>query len=132
MGATPTMRNWSMRRRTFFILIAVLSLAGFSQLQAQASGTISGTVLDQAAKPIAGATVDIRSEVTGASRQLTSDDNGKFTATDLAVGSYSIFVAAPGFALTTRSGGQINAGATLDIPITLSVQSVSTAITVNE
>jgi iron complex outermembrane receptor protein len=34
--------------------------------------------------------------------------------------------------LATRSGGQVAAGATLDIPITMSVESVSTSVTVNE
>lgn len=61
-----------------------------------------------------------------------SGDDGKFSASDLAAGSYSVVVSATGFALTTRSGGQVNPGATLDIPITMSVESVATAITVNE
>ena len=74
----------------------------------------------------------MKSESTGASRSVISDADGKFSASDLAVGSYSIQVSAPGFALTTRSGGQVTAGAALDIPITMSVESVSTSVTVNE
>jgi iron complex outermembrane receptor protein len=76
--------------------------------------------------------VELKSESTGASRSVISDADGKFSASDLAVGSYSIQVSAPGFALTTRSGGQVTAGAALDIPITMSVESVSTSVTVNE
>lgn len=109
-----------------------LFTAGLSRLAAQQGGTISGTVLDQAAKPIPDATVELKSEATAASRTVKTDGEGKFLASDLAVGSYSIQVSAPGFALTTRSGGQVNAGATLDIPITMSVEAVATAITVNE
>src|SRR5579859_5503236 len=122
MGATPTMRYGSIPRHTIFALTAMLCFAaGWSQLQAQQNGTLSGTVLDQAGKPIASAEVDIRNEATGASRQFTSDENGKFSAADLPAGSYSIRASAPGFALTTLSGGQITAGAALDIPITLAV-----------
>ncbi len=110
----------------------LLCAAGLSQLYAQQSGTISGTVLDQAGKPIQDAVVELKSEATGGSRSVISDAEGKFLASDLAVGSYSIRVSAPGFALTTRSGGQVAAGATLDIPITMSVESVSTSVTVNE
>jgi iron complex outermembrane receptor protein len=88
--------------------------------------------LDQAGKPIQDAVVELRSESTGTSRNLISDAEGKFLAADLAAGSYSIRVSAPGFALATRSGGQLTAGATLDIPVTMSVESVSTSVTVNE
>jgi iron complex outermembrane receptor protein len=110
----------------------LLFTAGLSQLDAQQGGTISGAVLDQAEKPIPDATVELKSDSTAASRTVKTDVEGKFLASDLAVGSYSIQVSAPGFALTTRSGGQVNAGATLYVPITMSVEAVSTAITVNE
>jgi len=88
--------------------------------------------LDQTGKPIQGAVVELKSESNGSSRSVISDTEGKFLAADLAAGSYSIRVSAPGFALATRSGGQVTAGATLDIPITMSVESVSTSVTVNE
>ncbi len=115
-----------------FVVGVLLCAAGVSQLHAQQSGTISGTVLDQTGKPIQDAAVELRSESTGASRSVISDAEGKFSVSDLAAGSYSIRVSAPGFALTTRSGGQVTAGATLDVPITMSVESVSTSVKVNE
>src|SRR5262245_19160396 len=107
-------------------------LFGLSQLQAQQGGTLSGTVLDQAGKEIPSASVEIRNEATGASKSATADNEGKFSVADLAPGVYSVRVAAPGFALATRSGGIVTAGSTLDVPITMSVESVATSITVNE
>ncbi len=101
-------------------------------LQAQQTGTLTGTVLDQAGKAISSADVEVRNEMTGESKSATADSDGKFVIGNLAPGSYSVRAVAPGFALTTRSGGQIAAGATLDVPITMSVESVSTSITVNE
>lgn len=101
-------------------------------LRAQQTGTISGAVVDQVGKPVAGASVEIRNDVTGATKTLTSDSDGKFSAPDLAAGSYTIHVAAAGFALATRSGGKLNAGATLDVPIALTVETVTTTVTVNE
>ena len=109
-----------------------LLCAGVSQIQAQQSGTISGTVSDQTGKPIPNAAVEIRSDATGTARSVISDSDGKFKASDLAVGSYTIRASAPGFALTARSGGLVNAGATLDVPITMSVESLATSVTVNE
>jgi iron complex outermembrane receptor protein len=119
------------RRSVFaFGLLAILSAVS---LKAQSNGTVTGTVADQIGKPISNATVEVRNESTGASRTATADDNGRFAIPDLAApGSYSIFVSAPGFALATRSGGKVSPGATLDIPIAMSVETVSTSITVNE
>jgi iron complex outermembrane recepter protein len=110
----------------------LLCAVGLSQLQAQQTGTISGTVLDQAGKPIQDAVVELKSESTGASRSVISDAEGKFLVSDLTLGTYSIRASAPGFALATRSGGQVTAGANLDVPITLSVESVSTSVNVTE
>jgi iron complex outermembrane receptor protein len=114
--------------RVFVLLVFVFLIRS----QAQPASTITGTVVDQAGKAISNATVEVKSESTGSSRSVTTDSDGKFSAPDLAPGNYSILVSVPGFALTTRSGGQLNPGATLDIPITMSVESVSTSITVNE
>ena len=86
-------------RVSVFAAGVMLCAAGLCQLQAQQSGTISGTVLDQAGKPIQSAVVELKSEATGASRSVISDAEGKFLASDLAAGGYSIRVTAPGFAL---------------------------------
>src|SRR5579871_2664697 len=116
-----------------FAIGALLCAFGVSRAAAQsANGTLTGTVLDQAGKAIQNASVDVRNETTGASRSINTDNEGKFSAADLPAGSYSVIVSVPGFALTTRSGGQVAAGATLDVPISLSVETVATAITVNE
>jgi iron complex outermembrane receptor protein len=115
-----------------FALGSLLWLAGLSQLQAQQGGTISGNVLDQAGKAIPDAVVELKGDPAGASRNVTTDAEGKFSVPDLAAGTYSIVVSAAGFALTTRSGAHVTAGATLDVPITMSVETVSTSITVNE
>ena len=93
-----------------FTLTLSLCALGLIPLRAQQGGSISGTVVDQTAKAIPGASVDVRNEITGESHPATADENGKFVVTDLAPGTYSVRVSAPGFALTTRSGGQITAG----------------------
>jgi iron complex outermembrane receptor protein len=110
----------------------LICAAGLCQLQAQQTATISGTVADQTGKPIPDATLEIRNESTGASRTVKSDAEGKFSAPDLAAGNYSIQVSAAGFALTTLSGGKVDSGAALDTPITMSVESVASSITVTE
>ena len=126
------MRTSQLRRFAILVVGVLVYAAGLCQLQAQQTGTITGTVLDQTGKPIPEATVEIRNESTGASSTAKSDADGKFSAANIAAGNYSIYVAAPGFALATRSGGLVTAGATLDMPIGMSVESVATSITVSE
>lgn len=116
--------------RSVFTVLTLL--ACLFPLHAQQTGTLSGTIVDQSGKPIPNAAVEVRNEVNGDSHQATADDVGRFAATGLAAGTYSVRVTAPGFALATRSHGQVSAGATLDVPITLSVESLATVVTVNE
>jgi len=117
-----------MRRVSTLLITFLLAVT----LSAQQAGALSGTILDQAGKAISGAVVEVRNEVNGESRSATADENGKFSVANLPAGVYSVRVTAPGFALATRSGGQIAAGGTLDVPITMSVESVATSITVND
>ena len=131
-GGERAMPCLSTRKSCILAVSVLLCAAGLSQLQAQPGGALSGTVLDQTGKAIPGATVEVKNESSGVLRTVTADSDGKFSASDLAEGSYSITVSVPGFALTTRSGGRVTAGATLDISITMSVEKVATEITVND
>jgi iron complex outermembrane receptor protein len=121
-----------MRSCAIFVLGVLVCAAGLCQLQAQQTGTITGTVLDQTGKPIPNAALEIKNESTGATISVASDTDGKFSAPNVAAGSYSILVSAPGFALATRSGGVVTGGATLDMPIAMSVEAFSTSVTVSE
>jgi iron complex outermembrane receptor protein len=97
-----------------------------------ASATITGTVLDAAGKPLDHANVTVKNEINGSAVKTVSDAEGRFSATNLPAGSYTVEASVPGFAVTTRSGGKVSAGGTLDIPVTMSVETVATSVTVNE
>ena len=126
-----SIRRWC---RVFAVGCGVLLFgAGLGQLHAQQqAGTLSGTVIDQAGKPIQSAGVQIRNDVSGLTSSATTDAEGRFSAADLAPGAYTLMVSAQGFGVTTRPGAQVAAGATQDISVMLAVQSVSTEITVSE
>ncbi len=87
--------------------------------------------MDQTGKGIANATVELKGEAGATSRSVT-DTAGKFTAKDIPAGTYTIVASAEGFSKATRPGGQVIAGATLDVPITLTVESVLTEVTVSD
>src|SRR5215467_9827736 len=79
------------------------ALLAIMALRAQSGGTITGTVLDQAAKPIPGAGVTVRSGAAGSlSGAATADNDGRFSITGLAAGTYMVETTSPGFALNTR------------------------------
>ena len=66
-------------------------------VHAQTTGSLSGTITDQANAVVAGATVTLASNVAGAERSTTSDSNGNYDFQALLPGRYSISVEATGF-----------------------------------
>jgi hypothetical protein len=91
--------------RAVAVAVIALCLAGIAWAQGGATGAISGTVQDASGAGVAGAKVDIISEATNLSvRQVTADSSGLFTAPLLPVGSYTVQVAASGFATTKFTG----------------------------
>jgi iron complex outermembrane receptor protein len=120
--------------RVFAVSIGVFLFGtGLGQAQAQsAGGTLSGTIVDQAGKPIENATVELKNEATGTPSTVTTDNAGHFSATGLPPGGYTIIVSAQGFAETTRPGAKITAGGTEDVSIPLSVQTLEQTVTVSE
>ncbi|HUB83945.1 MAG TPA: TonB-dependent receptor [Bryobacteraceae bacterium] len=114
------------------VLAALIFAAGFSPIHAQQAGTISGTVLDQSGKPIVAAAVELTTESASAIKSTTTDAEGRFSVPGLPPGTYTIRVSSPGFALAAVPNGHLNAGVTLDVPITMKVEAVSSSVTVSE
>jgi iron complex outermembrane receptor protein len=101
-------------------------------LQAQqdvTGATLAGTVLDQAGKAILEATVVVKNDATGATRNVKTDAEGRFSATGLPPGSYTVEAVATGFAKNSKSV-QLAPSGVEDLSIPLSVASVSQAVTV--
>jgi iron complex outermembrane receptor protein len=106
----------------------VFCAAGLIPLQAQNTGTLNGTILDQAGKAVQGATVVVKNDAaTVAATQSYAD--GHFSATGVPAGTYTVETSATGFAKNTRTGVQPGAG---DISITLFVDSISQSVTVQD
>lgn len=71
-------------------------------------GAISGVVVDETIRPVAGASLDIRA-ADGKSASVTSDEMGRFVHEDLLPGVYFIAASAPGF-FDTQQAVEVTAG----------------------
>jgi hypothetical protein len=110
-------------------IAAVLALA--PSLPAQVvGGTISGTVTDQASRPLAHATVIILNLETGAMRNLRTDASGAYTAPSVPIGRYSVTASDDGFAPRTSTGIDIAVGSALRVDLGLQVGSAAEQVTV--
>jgi Carboxypeptidase regulatory-like domain len=85
--------------RTFTKLMLLGLTVFFAQIavQAQTTGSLSGTITDQANAVVAGATVTLQSNVATGERSAVTDSNGAFDFQALLPGTYQISVEASGF-----------------------------------
>jgi Carboxypeptidase regulatory-like domain len=69
-----------------------------------ASGSVSGTVVDQSGAVVAGARVKLTGQDAAASQEMVSGADGKFYFANVAAGSFQLTVTSVGFAAQTSSG----------------------------
>ncbi|HEX8096755.1 MAG TPA: carboxypeptidase regulatory-like domain-containing protein, partial [Pyrinomonadaceae bacterium] len=112
------------------LLIIAFCLAGGAYAQ-EITGSIVGTVKDTNGAAVKGATVtvtDIEKRVVV--RTVTTNDDGEFTARDLAVARYDVSVEAPSFKKHIESGVQVDVGQRRSVDVTLTAGNISEVVTV--
>lgn len=80
-----------------WLLAAVLALYPATSSAQQLTGTISGTVYDQAGAVVPKANVVLKNEASGDVRTTVTESDGHFAITAVQPGNYSIVVSATGF-----------------------------------
>lgn len=114
-------------------IAAMMVLAGPRTAPAQtATGSIVGTVSDQAGRLVPNAVIELRNVDTGQTRTTKTDEHGYYALTLLPPGNYGLSVEASGFQRSLHEGIKLNVGDTLTIPSTLQVGAVSQQVTVTE
>ena len=112
-----------MRRFALLCLLCV----GFAPLLR--ADTISGIVKDPSGSVVAGARIEITGGDLSEPLLLTSDESGKFVASNLKPGKYSIRVAREGF---DDLVSVVDLQGTIDLPLKLTITEQRASITVNE
>src|SRR5437870_4033450 len=118
-----------MRRLSeFFVLLALLAVAGYAQTF---RGAINGTVMDPSGAVVPGASVKATDNATGTTRSTVSTTEGQFAFQDLPLGDYKISVSASGFSAITVDHIPVTAGAIYTLPVKLKLGQQATAIEVS-
>jgi hypothetical protein len=96
----------------------------------QATGSFLGNVTDKSGSSVAGATVTIMSQTTGASRVTTTDEVGHYVVNLLPVSVYTVRVEFKGFQMAESKDVRLQVDEQRELDFSLSPASVSTAVEV--
>lgn len=109
------------------ILLCLMATAVQAQLT---GGTISGSVRDASGAVMPNTKVEIRNQDTGITRTLTTDDRGRYQATNLSLGDYTLVAQLAGFRAAVRSGITLTVGQEAAVDFTLEVGEVTERVEV--
>jgi outer membrane receptor protein involved in Fe transport len=126
------MKNRSLKA-SFLFGVMVLSIMLFStiSMMAQATtGIVRGTVADNSGAAIAGATVTVRNENTGAEATTVTNSDGIFEVQSLLPGSYTITVEATNFKRSVKTGFPVKVGIVNPADVGLEAGNVSETVTI--
>ena len=121
-------KTWS---SILFALAVMLCLNGFA-LGQEISGSIVGTVKDAAGAVVPGATVTITdpSKDNQVVRTVTTNEDGEFSAPNVAVSTYDITVEAPNFKKSVNTGVKVDVGQRRNVEIALEAGNVAEVVTI--
>src|SRR5260221_332913 len=126
-----TVQKWKWNKvfaATIFAFALSASLA--APLFAQGESSIEGTVADSSGGEIPGVAVQIKNLETGAERDLTTDDAGRFSAAALPVGQYEIRAEKSGFRGEIKNGIFLAVGQRLSVDLVLQIGDVRQVVEV--
>jgi hypothetical protein len=118
-----------MRKLTHLALLVLFLSASSSTLGQSNYASLSGTVFDPQQKAIPGASVQLTSDSTQASRSVNSNEQGIYQFTALLPGTYKLTVQASGLASVTQ-GITLEVGQQMTLDIGLKLSSLSTTVEV--
>ena len=94
------------------------------------NGALEGVVVDADARPVPGASVEIRSAETGEVRRTVTDQRGRFVAVAMPVGAYTVEATLDGFAPSRRTDVIVRVGHAEMVGLQLVVAGVTESVTV--
>ena len=111
------------------VAAVVLSVGTANAQSGGSSGSINGTVLDPSGAVVANATVEIHQAVSGYDQTTISDNNGKFSFSNVPFNPYHMSVTAAGFAPYAQDV-EIRSVVGTNVKVSLAVAGASDTVTV--
>src|SRR5450756_1986663 len=94
--------------RAVFLFFAVCLFAIGSSAMAQDTSSLSGSVLDVSGAVVANAKIAVHNNATGSDRQITTNESGNFTLSNMQPGNYTVKVESTGFQSVTLNNVNID------------------------
>src|SRR5580700_5885292 len=114
-------RASSVRGLLILLLFSVVAVNLHAQV---AGGTISGTVTDSSGRVINNVQITITNVATGVTRDVTTNDEGFYSAPNLLPGTYEAKFTSKGFKIEARKGIELTVGASVGLDQVLSVGAI--------
>ena len=117
----------------FNCIVGAMALAcapAFAQSQAN-TGIIEGIVSDPSGKAVAKAQVTVTNLGTNFTRELVTDEEGRFRGLLLPLGPYRVTTKAPSFGTNVREGLDLAVGQTISLPVVLSISQIEQVVSVS-
>ena len=114
--------------KSLLLVLVLFAAAAEAQI---VGGSISGTVQDPNGATVAGAAVEVRQLETGATRTLTTAQDGRFFAPSVPVGHYTVKVSQEGFDPQEQSGIDLTVGQSLQLKFVLGIAKLQQQVEVD-
>jgi len=108
-------------RFALFLAVLIMAAPGLLWGQANATGTITGLIVDQSGGVIPGAEVTITDVSTGTYRTQPTNPSGLFFFTNVTVGFYNVTVSAKGFRKMSVPRQEVTVGQQVTLNLTMEV-----------
>ncbi len=109
-------------------LLLILAATG----RAQGEASIWGVVTDSTGASVPKAEIAIKNRDTGAVRKYVTDDDGRYDAPSLAVGSYEVTVEKNGFRRESKTDISLVLGQRIEVSVTLTVGEIAETVSIED
>lgn len=116
--------------RFSLISLLVLAMSALAFAQSSTQGAIGGVITNPNKEVVPGATVTVRNVETNKESTAQADDEGRFRVVQLDPGTYTVTIAAAGFANFTQERVVVEVGRVTSLDVPLSVGQVSGTVEV--
>jgi Carboxypeptidase regulatory-like domain len=112
------------------LALIALSLTGVSVYGQTPTATLSGTVRDTSGAVVPNAKITLTNSGTGPSRTTATDDEGRYSLTDVEPGTYELRAEHRGFKVAVQQGVVLAVGGSTTADVAMQIGSVSESVKV--